>query len=76
VTDAQRGFLQRAAELARHDMAIMPRGTLQHRMAALLEQQRMLVYVGMAIHEETGMEGPSWRITDEGHRALAAKDHE
>lgn len=76
MTDAQREFLQRAAQLARHDMGIAPRGFLQGRMVTVLEEKRWLKYCGYGTHEETGVEEPMYKITPAGEAALAAKNHE
>ena len=73
LTESQRSFLARAAELHRHDMGIMPRGFLQNRMVTVLEERKLLVYAGWGTHEETGVESPVWRITPAGLALLEGK---
>jgi hypothetical protein len=74
VTEPQRSFLERAAQLHRHDMGIMPRGTMQRRMAQLLEEQGYLTYAGFGTHEETGVEDQMWRITPAGLQQLEQRE--
>lgn len=70
LTDSQRSFLHRAAQLKRHDMGIIPRGFLQRKMVDTLETALLLEYAGWGTHEETGVESPMWKITDAGLNLL------
>ncbi len=74
MTEPQRSFLARAEELHRCDMGIIPRGTLQRRMAWLLESMGYLAYAGYGTHEETGREDQMWRITSKGIQKLEQRE--
>lgn len=69
--DGQKSVLVRASALSKHGMALMANGTADRVRIVDYVARGHLLYIGEAVHVETGRTGEAWMLTTKGQREVS-----